>query len=154
MTEEEFTELLFTTDINMITELSIVALLIVFMCRLIVKDLGFEHLKMMTTIIVFAFTLEFSILLYKAEQKISLTNYIINIKTSTLSYDDKEKYIKDFSSEKKSLDNLETSNIIFSMTKIILLLILILTIVDTLNILNNKYKLIDKFLCKSKDNKA
>ena len=140
MTEEEFTKLLFTTDINMITKVSLTTLFITFICRLIVKELGFQHLKIMTTIIVFAFTLEFSIQQYKVEQKISLINHIIHIKTSTLYQEEKERYIDNFNGEIEALNNLKTSNFIFSMTKIILALLFFLTIIDTLRILINKYR--------------
>lgn len=141
MTEEQFIQELFTTTIPRFTELSIISLFLAFLCRLFFKEIGFEYLKIMSAVIVFAFTLEVSFAQYKVEQTINMTNCIVNIKTSTLSENEKETYIKQFSNEIESLKKMNQPNFIFSMAKLILLSFVILIIADTLKLLIEKYKI-------------
>jgi len=132
--QAEMTKELFTTSIEYFTELSIMVLFTVFIFRLIFKNMGFEHLKMISTIIIFTFTLEFTIKTYKAEQNINLMNNIITIQTSPLKSNDKKIYIEKIKKERESISSIKTSNFIFSIGKILLVLMLLLAIIDFIKI--------------------
>lgn len=131
MTEQEIGALMLSTTLPAFTTLSMGAIAFAFAVKLIFEDSTFEHLKIMSAIIVLAFTIMISTELYKAEQVYGLKDRIITIKTLPLAQDEKKEYIENINKDIKSIKNLDI-NIIFGLAKFMIWGLIFIIIRDTI----------------------
>ena len=131
MTEQEIGALMLSTTLPAFITLSMGAIAFAFVVKLIFEDSTFEHLKVMSTIIVLAFTIMISTELYKAEQVYELQDRIITIKTLSLTQDEKKDSIKSINKDINSIKNLDI-NIIFGLAKFMIWGLIFIIIRDTI----------------------
>ena len=116
MTNQEIGAVILSTTLPTFITLSMGAIAFAFAIKLIFEDSTFEHLKIMSTIIVLSFTIMISTELYKAEQVYGLKDRIITIKTSSLAEVEKKEYIQSIEEDIKSLKSLDI-NIVLGLAK-------------------------------------
>lgn len=131
MTEQEIGALMLSTTLPAFITLSMGALAFAFAVKLIFEDSTFEHLKIMSTIVVLAFTIMISTELYKSEQVYGLKDRIIAIKTSSLAQDEKKEYIEHIDKDIESIKKLDI-NIIFGLAKFMIWGLIFIIIRDTM----------------------
>lgn len=105
--------------------------LLAFILRLIFKDAGFEHLKIIASLIFVAYVYTISIETYKIDQIRQLTNQIISVKSSNLSDEEKKSYITDAQNNIEEVRRIEGRGLIFLLAQGAILGIFIILVRDT-----------------------
>ena len=116
---------------NGIVSFSLWIFLFAFMLRFIWKDAGFEHLKIMASLVFVAYVSVISTETYKTERVQQLDNQIISVKSSTLPSPEKDKYIADANKNIEILNQIDVRGTIFLIAKIALLGVFLIMLRDT-----------------------
>ncbi len=129
MTNQGIEAIMLETSMSSIILLSINAILFAFIVKIRYRNSSFEYLKILSSIILLTFTIFISIEVYKIEQIYKLKDRIITIKTSNLNEIEKNKYIKEFEDDIKSIQKIDVT-IVFGIAKFLLLAIILNIIID------------------------
>lgn len=127
MNNQEIEALLLATSMSSFISISINTILFAFIVKIIYRNSSFEYLKILSTIILFTFTIFISTEVYKIEQQYQLTDRIIALKSSNLAEIEKNKYIKEFEDDIKSVKKIDVT-IVFGIAKFIIFAIILIII--------------------------
>ncbi len=117
---------------NGITTFSMWIMLFAFSLRFIFKDAGFEHLKIMASLIFVAYVSAVSIEVYKLDRVHQLDNQIISIKSSNLSSIDKDKYLAEADKNIETINQIQINGVIFLLAKFAIVGVFLIMLRDTL----------------------
>lgn len=129
MNNQEIEALFLATSMSSFISISINTILFAFIVKIIYRNSSFVYLKILSTIILFTFTIFISTEVYKIEQKYQLKDKIITLKTSNLNEIEKSKYINEFEDDIKSVKIIDVT-IVFGIAKFIILAIILIIIRD------------------------
>lgn len=149
MTNQGIEAIMLETSMSSIILLSINAILFAFIVKICYRNSNFEYLKILSSIIFLTFTIFISIEAYKIEQIYKLKDRIITIKTSNLNEIEKNKYIKEFEDDIKSIQKIDVT-IVFGIAKFLLLAIILNIIIDISPDINKFIKSKLKYIKKEK----
>lgn len=117
---------------NGIVAFSLWIFVFAFILRIIWKDVGFEHLKIMASLVFVAYVSVISIEAYKTERIQQLDNQIISVKSSTLPSTEKDQYIADANKNIEIINQIDVRGTIFLIAKMALLGVFLIMLRDTL----------------------
>lgn len=131
MFEDFGVKMFFTVDVNEFVKISLGVLFIAFLIRFFCRKIGFEHLKIMFSVTIFAFTLHYATQLYQIETIHSFKKDIIEIKALLVLEEEKNTYTDEITQEIEALKSFKAQGVIFGVARIILFGTLVLMIRDT-----------------------
>lgn len=102
---------LLSTNLDFFFNLSLFSLFFVFSIKLYYKKSSFEYLKIISLIIVFIFTLHFTLLAYIDAKREKVEDRIILVKSSSLEEADKKHYLNEAKKIIEILDSEKIKNI-------------------------------------------
>ena len=117
---------------NGIVAFSLWIFVFAFILRIIWKDVGFEHIKIMASLVFVAYVSVISIETYKTERVQQLDNQIISVKSSTLPSNEKDQYINDANKNIEIINQIDVRGTIFLIAKMALLGVFLIMLRDTL----------------------
>lgn len=129
MSNQEIGAILLETNMSSFMLISMKAILFAFFVKIIYRNSSFEYLKVLSSIILMAFTIFISTEIYKIEQTYKLKDRIVTIKTSDLNEIEKSNYIKEFEDDIKSVQKIDIT-IVFGIAKFLLLAVILIIIRD------------------------
>ncbi len=129
MIEQKLAAFLLETSLSSFILISINAVFFAFIVKILYRNSSFEYLKILSTIILLTFTIFISTEVYKIEQIYKLKDRIIALKSSDLAEIEKNKYIKEFENDIKSVKKIDVI-IVFGIAKFLLLAVILIIIRD------------------------
>lgn len=129
MNNQEIEALFLATSMSSFISISLNTILFAFIVKIIYRNSSFVYLKILSTIILFTFTIFISTEVYKIEQKYQLKDRIIALKSSDLTEIEKNRYIKEFEDDIKSIQKIDVT-IVFGIVKFLLLAVILIIIRD------------------------